>query len=129
MILGESSLRSRATAADYSARRPDTPPAPKKEPIFLSLYGPNQWPESPDTFERSITSLRKTLGSIARVIIDRIAESLTAEPTLFTAPFSSSKETPCYSRMKVVSYPPSGPDVDPASLGESRLPPGSRGPR
>ena len=89
--------------------RPDTPASATRNPIYLSLYGPNQWPSR--SLEDSITAYRNHLETIARVVVQRIAESLTAEPSLFTAPFTSSEATPPYSRMKVVSYPPSDPNT------------------
>lgn len=101
------------SSTDLSTNSPETPPAPTTDPIYLSLYGPNQWPTSPSSFESAITAYRSHLETIARLLVQRIAESLTSETALFTAPFTSDNATPPYSRMKVIAYPPSAPNIDP----------------
>lgn len=85
------------------------------DPIYLSLYGPNLYPSSLPSFAPTIAHYRSHLETIARVLLQLIAESLTPNPSLLTAPFESTDpHTPAYSRMKVVNYPTSsaGPEEE-----------------
>lgn len=94
-----------------SAPSPETrpyipyPPSPT-DPIELSLYGPNLYPSLP-SFEPSLAAYRVHCSSISQHLLTLFADSLTPHPELLTSLFRSEtpKETPDYSRMKVVRYP------------------------
>ncbi|KAI5478319.1 oxidoreductase,Oxoglutarate/iron-dependent oxygenase family [Pseudohyphozyma bogoriensis] len=85
------------------------PPSPS-EPIEWSLYGPNQYPSQLPSFEPAIKTYRSTCERISEVLVERMAESLTPHKELFKSLFTPEDETkPCFSRMKVVQYPPVKP--------------------
>ncbi|GAA5898320.1 hypothetical protein JCM5296_001341 [Sporobolomyces johnsonii] len=118
---GYSAVGAEVTAGKVDQREqidlaPDTPPAvphPRpssadEHPIFLSLYGPNQYPSaSVPSFEPAIKTYRALCSTVARSLVSLLAQSLSPEPELITSLFESSNPlTPDYSRMKVVRYPP-----------------------
>ncbi|GAA5963613.1 hypothetical protein JCM21900_000306 [Sporobolomyces salmonicolor] len=129
---GYSAVGAEVTAGKVDQREqidlaPDTPlaiPHPRlssaEEPsIFLSLYGPNQYPSaSVPSFESTIKTYRALCSTIARSLVSLLAQSLSPEPRLITSLFESDDPlTPDYSRMKVVRYPPVAPGTEGLGVG------------
>ncbi|KAK4048943.1 hypothetical protein OIV83_004499 [Microbotryomycetes sp. JL201] len=117
---GYSRFGSETTAGKQDQREqidfgPDTGEQDDKKDIWLSLYGPNQYPRQVKGFKEAIESLRDTCDTVAQRLVHLIARSVTDESHLMTDPFNALY--PAYSRMKTVRYKPVPADTDPSLLG------------
>lgn len=107
--------------------RPDVEPVipyppPSTSPSFLSLYGPNLYPDKPDGFQAAIKAYRAPCTAIAHKLVTLIGESLSPTPELFTSLFiaKDDQRAPSYSRLKVVQYPPVEPGEQGFGVGAHR---------
>ncbi|KAI8813461.1 hypothetical protein BJ742DRAFT_788388 [Cladochytrium replicatum] len=94
-------------------------PNPLDSPLYLNLYGPNQFPATLAEigFKETILQWHSKAESLALEITPFIARSLNLSPDALSYLFNSPKGYPPFSRMKIIRYPPANKDVD--GLGEA----------